>query len=158
MARPKRLDGYSYVGASRYFLTFCVRNRRRVFVAPLVVESLLWHVRQSAARCEFSILAYCVMPDHVHLLVEGLGPAADLRKFVSRAKQHSGAAFALSQGGPLWQEGYHERVLRSSDDAIRIAKYVIENPVRAGLARCPQEYPYLGSEFCTVEELIASCC
>jgi REP element-mobilizing transposase RayT len=94
------------------------------------------------------------MPDHVHLLVEGTSDASDLRRFTKMAKQRSGAMFALRTGGPLWQEGYFDRVLREEEDSRHVARYILENPVRARLVSWPAAYPYLGSGVWTVEELL----
>jgi len=156
MSRPKRLDNVCYVGVARYFLTFCVRERRKVFTCDQSVHSALLHIRESAKQEQFSLFAYCFMPDHVHLLVEATSPESDLRRFASRAKQHSGAAYALTHGGPLWQRGYYERILRPSEDTKWIARYIVNNPIRAGLASSPSDYPYLGSDVWTIDEMLGS--
>lgn len=93
------------------------------------------------------------MPDHAHLLVQGLSDDANLRRFAKLAKQRSGAAFAMRHRRPLWQEGYFERVLRKEDDLKTIVSYVLANPVRAGLVASPAEYPYSGSDRWTMAEL-----
>ena len=102
----------------------------------------------------FEILAYCLMPDHGHFLVEGLEERSDFKRFCKLAKQRSGCAHARLRRGPLWQEGYHERVLRESEDVRALARYLLNNPVRAGLAMSPIDYPYLGSDRWSVTELI----
>lgn len=96
------------------------------------------------------------MPDHAHLLVEGLDDSSDLRRLAKLMKQHSGAAHAMRTGQRLWQEGYYDRVLRQEEDAKYVARYILDNPVRAGLAKSPGEYPYLGSDVWTLEELLGS--
>jgi len=96
------------------------------------------------------------MPDHVHLLVEGRSVSTDLLKFVKRMKQSSGQAYSHLMKQRLWQEGYYERVLRPADDAKAVARYIVSNPVRAGLVRVPLDYPYVGSDVWTLEELIDS--
>ena len=58
------------------------------------------------------------MPDHVHLLVEGRGPSARPLQFVSRWKQRVGYWFARTDGRQLWQEGFHDRILREGDDSL----------------------------------------
>ena len=57
------------------------------------------------------------MPDHVHLLVEGLTDDADVRAFVAAAKQKSGFDFSVRDGRRLWQKGYYERVLRDEEES-----------------------------------------
>jgi putative transposase len=154
VARPKRVDGCSYLGPSRYFLTFCTRSRRRIFIEPAIVELTLEQVRQTCREQGFALLAYCAMPDHLHLLVEGTMETSDLQRFVKRAKQGSGARYALKHGGALWQEGYHDRVLRAEDDTRVIARYILANPVRAGLVEHPRDYAFSGSDLWTMSELL----
>ena len=135
MARPLRLSPANYLGRGRYFLTFCTFERRSTFVA---------------------ILAYCFMPDHVHLLVEACADACDLRRFAKMAKQRSGGVHARTAGQRLWQEGYYDRVLRREDDAYDMARYIFMTPVRAGLARTPTDYPYRGSDVWDIAWLFAA--
>jgi putative transposase len=113
----------------------------------------LFQIRRTAIETSFEIPAYCFMPDHLHLLVEGTCLTADLQRFARLAKQRSGAVYALRFGGPLWQEGYFDRVLRADDDVKPLVKYLLENPVRAGIVKHPTEYPHLGSDRYSLEDL-----
>ena len=156
MSRPRRIDGFSYFGPHRYFLTFCTRSRARIFTDPAIVSETVEQIRRTSQDERFALLAYCVMPDHVHLLVEGSSETSDLRRFVKLAKQRSGAQHALKHGGALWQEGYHDRVLRAEDDMRLIARYILENPVRAGLVQHATEYAFSGSDLWTMADLVES--
>jgi REP element-mobilizing transposase RayT len=98
----------------------------------------------SAAEFEFDVLAYCVMPDHAHLLAQGLTASAALRPFVSAIKQRSGYEFSRQTGSRLWQKGYFERTLRDDEDLLCVARYIEANPVRAGLVRSVGLWPYVG--------------
>ena len=117
---------------------------------------VLTQFRRTAERYAFAYLAYCLMPDHAHALVEGLTPEAELTSFVKSAKESSGRACFRRTGGPLWQEGYYERILREDDDARAIARYIIDNPRRAGLVLSPLDYALVGSDRWTMRELIES--
>ena len=55
---------------------------------------------------------------------------------------------------PLWQDSYYDRVVRAEEDLGGIARYIIENPVRAGLVKSPLEYPFVGSTVWPLKELI----
>jgi putative transposase len=156
MSRPRRLAHFSYRGPHRYSLTFCTRNRAHVFVDASVVCLALLQFRTVANAEQFAILAYCFMPDHVHLVVEGLTDGADLLRFTKMAKQRAGAAFAMAAGSPLWQEGYHEHVLRADEDVKSVIRYVLANPVRGDLVASPKEYPYLGSDRWALDDLLGS--
>jgi REP-associated tyrosine transposase len=154
MSRPPRLAGFSYVGLRRYFLTFCTLQRELRFVSDEPVDNALLHIRRTAAEEAYDNVAYCFMPDHVHLLVEARRDAANLCRFVKLAKQRSGAAYALQHGVRLWQEGYYDRVLRNEEDTTAVAKYILENPVRAGLVTSVMDYPYSGSDRWSHAELL----
>ena len=59
-----------------------------------------------------TIVVYCVMPDHIHLLVDGDQDGADLRAFMKLAKQRAGFRFKQQYRRPLWEDGYYEHVPR----------------------------------------------
>jgi putative transposase len=154
MLHPHRLDPSAYVGVHRYFLTFCTDRRRCYFTDPRIVESTALQIHQSASREGFQILAYCFMPDHLHAVVTAQSHAADVQRFARLAKQRSGFQFACAGGRRLWQKSYFDRTLRSDEDLAAVIRYVIENPVRAGLATVPAEYPHWGSQTYTREEIL----
>lgn len=111
-----------------------------------VVEVARLQIFRTARLEGFVILAHCFMPDHAHLLVEGMTDSADLRRFAKLAKQRSGALYARRARRALWQKGYYERVLRERDDPGVIAQYILENPVRAGLVANACDYPHAGCD------------
>ena len=137
MSRPPRLPNFSYKGVHRYFLTICTFNRQRLFASPATVQDTLLQFRKTAEEEGFEISAYCFMPDHCHLLIEGLATGSDFKRFCKLAKQRSGGVYARKRGGRLWQEGYHDRVLREGDSSLTVARYSLGNPVRAGLVAAP---------------------
>ena len=92
--------------------------------------------------------------DHLHLLVEGQAENADGRQFVARAKQYSGFYYSKAFGGRLWQRFGYQRALRSDESTLSVARYILENPLRAGLVRNVRKYPYLGSEMYTVDAIL----
>ncbi len=94
------------------------------------------------------------MPDHAHLVVEGLDDGAELKRFISRAKQMSGYYYKQRYGTPLWQRYSYEHVLRSEEPAPVVVGYVLENPVRAGLADDVRDYPHVRSSVYERDELI----
>jgi len=153
MSRPKRLRNVSYVGPARYFLTFCVLDRRAVFTHAEVVQRTFEQFLRTATEELFAVIAYCFTPDHTHLLVGGLDTSSDLRRFAKMAKQRSGRLHRRRCRERLWQDGYFDRVLRDLDDARGYARYIINNPVRAGLVASPLDHPFLGCTLWTIEEL-----
>ncbi|MBF8301706.1 MAG: transposase, partial [Acidobacteria bacterium] len=140
----------------RYFLTMCAFQRRRHFTSADLVNDAWFAFTRTADRQRFALIAYCFMPDHLHVLAEGLTPYSDLRAFMSIAKQRSAHAARRWIRGPLWQSGYFERVLREEEDLRDVAKYVVQNPVRAGLVRSPTDYRFLGSDILPTNDFVES--
>ena len=98
------------------------------------------------------------MPDHVHLLIEGCTETADARAFVHQAKQRAAYAFTQRWAARLWQPSYYDRVLRDDEETLAVARYILENPVRAGLVDSPTKYPFLGSIRHEVEDVLEAAC
>ena len=88
------------------------------------------------------------MPDHLHLVIEGLSDHSDLRRCVKVAKQRVAFVFRTQFAIPLaWQQGYWERVLRSNEDTNTVVRYVLDNPVRAGLVEKAEDHPFSGAMY-----------
>jgi REP element-mobilizing transposase RayT len=94
------------------------------------------------------------MTDHLHLLVAGEDSDSDCLRFIARAKQYSGFYFAREFKARLWQRYGFERVLRADQATQVVARYILENPVRAGLVGRVEDYPFVGSFVHSLPELI----
>jgi REP element-mobilizing transposase RayT len=154
--RPRRLKSFDYLGCHRYSLTFCTNFRARVFVEREVVELVLAQFLRAAREETFSVLAYCFMPDHVHFLAQGDSASSDGRRLITLGKQYAGYAYSKKYGQKLWQPWGFERVLRNDEASAIVARYIVENPVRAGLVKSVEEYPFVGSQVCELKDLIGS--
>jgi len=140
-----RLSPGNYAGKRAYFVTVCCKNRRPVFRNAGAVSLALHILRELSIRHEFAVHAYCFMPDHAHLLVEGLSPTSNLLEFVARFKQQSAFAYRREFGGVLWQPKAYDHVLRRADAMEDVAWYIWLNPVRKGLSREAWDYRFSGS-------------
>jgi REP element-mobilizing transposase RayT len=94
------------------------------------------------------------MPDHVHVVATATSAESDFKKFVSRWKQASGYAHKRATRAVLWQGGFYDHVLRQDEDRRKVIRYLLDNPIRAGLVSALRDYPYWGSGVCTREELM----
>jgi REP element-mobilizing transposase RayT len=140
-----RLPGDRYVVSDWFFVTVCCANRRKLFTTAEFCGWFLKILRRDAAAHTFAVHAYCLMPDRVHLLLEGLYPTTDLLGFVKAVKTKSSTPFTRKTARPLWQKKFYDHILRRNDSPDDVAWYIWMNPVRAGLCRRPGEYPFLGS-------------
>lgn len=83
------------------------------------------------------------MPDHLHWLVQ-LGPAHPLQQLVQSLKRQSARDVNIllgRTGSPVWQPGFFDRALRAEDDLKATARYIVTDPIRAGLCRGVRDYP-----------------
>jgi putative transposase len=144
--RPTRVPGFSYIGIHRYHVRTSTYQQLRLFTRDDYVAAARTQFQRTSDEEKFSILAYCFMPDHVHLALEGRAPTSDFRRFVKLAKQRS--TFALQtqfEVNKVWQDGYFDRVLRYDEAVDVLVRYILENPVRAGLVARAEDYPYSGA-------------
>ena len=140
-----RLHAKNYLGQVAVFVTLCCYDRRSHFGAPPSCLATIEILRDAATTRSFAVLAYCFMPDHLHLLVEGRGANSDFLNFIKTFKLRSTRSFAQSSDSPLWQKKFFDHILRSSESIDSVALYIWLNPVRAGLAKNMGEYPFAGS-------------
>ena len=140
-----RLPSSHYRGRRIYFVTLCFHNRRRFGANPRVAHWVLQKLQKHAAICEFYVHAYCIMPDHVHVLAAAATESSNLIKFVESFKQETAVGFSSRTHRQLWQFKYYDHILRGRDSADRVAWYIWQNPVRKGLCRAPTDYRFLGS-------------
>jgi len=129
------------LGGHAYHVTFTTHERRPVFSE--------FDAACAAARCfrepppDFRVLAWVLMPDHAHCLLH-LRNGGALDAAVRSLKGRSARAVnrALSRSGKLWARAYHDRALRKEDDLRAAARYIVANPLRAGLVRRVGDYPF----------------
>ena len=97
------------------------------------------------------------MPDHWHGLVE-LAGEADLAQMMKRMKGTSSRIAGLhdERVRPLWAKGFHDRALRDGETVIQAARYIVANPLRAGLVNNVMDYPYWDAEFMNAEQDLQS--
>jgi putative transposase len=152
--RPERLRGFSYLGFHRYSLTFCTQNRAPVFTTNDYVDLARTQILRAAANEAFDVIAYCFMPDHLHLVAAGGAENSDLNSFLKLAKQLSAYHYKQLTGRQLWQPYVYEHVLRHDESLARTVRYVLENPLRRGLVSDPRRYPFLGSGVYEIDQLL----
>jgi len=127
--------------AGSYFITIDCWAGRQLFkgeIAEILTDQLL-RCRQKGY---FLLHEFCLLPNHVHILLTPAGGTA-LEKAVQMIK--GGASYRIGKVRrvhTLWQDGYHDWRCRAEKDFQSYAKYIRENPVKAGLVTKPEDWPY----------------
>jgi REP element-mobilizing transposase RayT len=142
MPHSDRLRAGRFSEAQRiYLLTATTESRETLFsdftVGRLVVAEL------KAAQQEGLVesLAWVLMPDHLHWLIAL--QHGSLSELMRRIKGRSAKQINTLSGrqGKLWQDGFHDRALRRDEDVLPAARYIVANPLRAGLVSRVGDYP-----------------
>ena len=140
--KPIRLPQQNYTGRRAYFLTLCIRERIPYFRSRRIARWLQESLQQIASQRYFTLRAYCLMPDHLQLLLQGDSPTSDLLSFVKTFKHKTTFHFRSKTGKTLWQISFFDHILRTAEELSKTAEYILLNPVRAGLIQRPNDYPY----------------
>lgn len=124
-----------------YLLTPVTQNREPIFSDWTLGRLLASEFRKAQDQELANSLAWVVMPDHFHWLIEL--KSSDLGMLMRRVKSGSALAItrAKNQQFKLWQKGYHDRAIRQESEIIQAARYIIANPIRAGLVKRYGDYP-----------------
>jgi putative transposase len=140
-----RLARHEYLGRKIYFVTICTEGRRVIFQDANRDTAAIAALRKVSEAMNFFVHAFCLMPDHAHILVEGKTFASDLVKFVAQWKQNTGYIFRDELPRRFWQRRFYDHVLRRPEDSDVVAWYIWMNPVRKGIVAEASMYPFSGS-------------
>jgi REP element-mobilizing transposase RayT len=127
--------------SGRIYLITCVTDQRQPVFSQWNYGRLLVRVlMKEQHRAE--TLAYVIMPDHLHWLTQ-LKDGVMLGELMCTVKCVSSWQInrQLNRSGKLWQPGYHDHALREEEDLVTTARYLIANPLRAGLVKRIGDYP-----------------
>lgn len=118
-----------------FFVTTNTKNRHTIFANPAYAREAIETLYRLQGLYPFFIHGFVVMPDHVHLLLfvtEHVCISTIMKQY------KSGVAFNIGKG-PIWQPRFH---IRLPENAGAILQYIHNNPVKAGLVKHPEEYPW----------------
>ena len=126
-------------------MTIGTLARRLIFAEPRIAKAAIDVLHGHARKTGVQVYAYCLMPDHVHLV---LGPSSscDIVTFVGQIKNLAQRqAWKMGVTGRIWQESFWDRFLREEESLDEVARYVLNNPVRKGLVEKWRDYEFSGS-------------
>ncbi len=161
LGKPPRLERvFQIYDPPIYFVTLCTVKRRNI-LANESVHRVLINYGKRARDLGIALGRYVIMPDHLHLFVCGrddfnLGIwVRGLKRVVAAAvtggregdveRKDSAAVTAAATtraAVPIWQRGFFDHIIRNIESYSEKWNYVHENPVRAGLIRVADEWPF----------------
>jgi len=139
-----RLPLASYQQENAFFVTIGTYMRHPWFAShtELPAEAQRLFPELSSKRGS-KVYAWCIMPDHVHLLLQDPNVVDFVRLFKGRLTQK---ARLIEKDTKLWQRSFHDHGLRKEEALEDVARYIWENPVRKGMVDHAPAYALSGSE------------
>ena len=127
-----------------YLITTVTKGRTPIFTDLTIARIAIKSIHYTELVCDIKSLSFVIMPDHIHWLFS-LGKKNTLSEVVAMMKRRSG--YRINQyndqpGIAVWQRGFHDYALRDEEDIKSVARYIVANPLRAGLVEYIGDYPF----------------
>ncbi len=140
--RALRLPDCDYIGDIDIHVVLCA-DRETPFrvdtVAAMVCENVEFYCRKLAYR----LCGFTLMPDHLHALLSPAKSERRLPYWLDVFKSYTTNQYMkMGYRPPLWQASANDHVCRTAETAEKVLTYVVNNPVRAGLVQCWQDWPW----------------
>jgi REP element-mobilizing transposase RayT len=104
-------------------------------------ELIFRSIKEGPLSKESDLMAACVMPDHVHLLLAPI--SENLIDLIGRWKSYTTHLIWMKEyKGKIWQRSFYDHALRQEEDIIKVAEYIVCNPIRKGIVQDRTDYPY----------------
>ena len=138
-----RHKGRFSVEGAYYHIVICTHERQKILaikdVTSIIFDTFGWLEVNNRIEC----ICIMIMPDHVHSIIK-LEEGQTLSKVLHSLKRFTarGINKHLSRTGQLWQKGYTDWGIRTEATLYKTIRYCYENPVRKGLVKNPEDYPY----------------
>jgi REP element-mobilizing transposase RayT len=128
------------------FITACTSGGKGLFVEPNLNQAIVRCFLEEREKLGHSIFAYCLMPDHYHLLCSPNQSGIPITRLVGGINSKITALlWKHGYSGKLMQRSFYDHVVRREESLTEIAEYILNNPVRKGLVERAEDYPYGGT-------------
>jgi REP element-mobilizing transposase RayT len=133
--------GALHKGARIVFVTQAVDGRRALLAREEAVRAILeaWRMND-----HWLVGRYVIMPDHLHFFCSPRVVETSLRNWMQVWRACATRGWNWAEEKPIWQKDFFDRELRSGESYAEKWRYVVENPVRAGLVERAEEWKWQG--------------
>ena len=127
---------------SIYHITTSTHDRANWFSSFQNGRALVNYIAREENNGHVRSLAFVVMPDHLHWLFQAM-TSRPISITVNNVKSLTAREINRRhlRIGRVWQKGFYDRAIRCDEDVVAIARYIIANPIRAGLVHKAGDYP-----------------
>jgi REP element-mobilizing transposase RayT len=142
-SRSNRLSNYDYSEDRPVHVTICTDNKKHIVNSEARAKVVIEELSKTAKELRFRNLCYCLMPDHLHIVLSPGGSSFPLSRFLNILKGRTTAVFREKEGlNKTWQRSVFYHVIRTDEDLVAIIEYIRNNPVRKGISEKADDYPY----------------
>ncbi|MDO6693217.1 transposase [Aliiglaciecola sp. 3_MG-2023] len=129
-----------------YLITACTKHREPLFIQFTLARIVVACMKKSQQRGKIQFLSWVIMPDHVHFLMslEGDSSLSEVIGYIKGTTSHQ-ICKRLNRKGGIWQAGFHDHAIRKEENIIEAARYIVANPLRAGIVKSLKQYPHWDS-------------
>lgn len=147
--RPRanqRLDPAVYAEPETLaFFTIRAYEHHAPFTSPIINATIVKTLMEDRLRLGIHVLVYCLMPDHLHLLLTPRKRGSSMLTLLDQFKGKStNDSWKAGWSGKLWQPRHYDHVLRVEEEFANVALYILQNPIRARLVERPRDYLWSG--------------
>lgn len=146
MSRDKLLNGRASIKNHIYHITTCSQNRQKFFNDTQCARLLINEMKNLVESNQVVSITWVIMPDHLHWLFQ-LTADISLSTVIQRLKGISSKK--INQHNPQvnfsWQRGFYDHATRTEEDLVKVSRYIVANPLRAGLVDNIGLYPFWDS-------------
>ena len=137
MSRPLRIHLPDLI----YHVVNRGNNRQVVFAQDIDYEHYLKILKRYKEKFQFKIFAYCLMTNHIHLLLKTseAETISNIMKAVTIAHTRY-YHHKYTASGHVWQGRFKSPIVSDDEYLLTLMRYIEQNPVRAGIAASPEEY------------------
>jgi REP element-mobilizing transposase RayT len=142
-SRSNRLENYDYSKDRPVHVTICTDNKEKIFNSEANAKIVIIELLKTVKDLKFRVLCYCLMPDHLHVIVSPGESTLPLSKFLNVFKGRTAAVFKERKDlRKIWQRSAFDHVIRTGENLKAIIEYIRNNPVRKGIVENVEDYPY----------------
>jgi len=143
--KSPRLKDFDYSQAFAYFITICAKDKRKIFCNEALNNEIIACLKEEKEEAGVKIFAFCLMPDHFHMLVSPADSGVNVSRFIGSFKSKATrVGWKYGVGERMWQRRFYDHVIRPNEPVKDICEYILNNPVRKKLAKSWEDYKFCG--------------
>jgi len=150
--KKHRLHPGIYKGRILVSFTLCVKDRKELFIDDEIFYHFNSLLINELTEGDCSAYVYLFMPDHAHIILSGKNEDSDIKKCLENYKKKTGFWLYKNKNTFKWQKDYYDHILRKEEDLVTQIRYILNNPVRARIAKNWKEYKFKGSTVYNLNE------